>query len=74
MKRAILALALGAIALFGVSGPTSADNIDDYLQDSPGLYPWNPELAPRRLNCRVVEVPTMSRLGTAVIIQRRVCD
>ncbi len=75
MKLAIIATVSGTIALFGVSGPISAQDINDYRwHNSQGLYPWSPSWDPRRFNCRVVDIHTTNRWGTDVTIHRRVCD
>jgi hypothetical protein len=75
MRRAITAIALGAVALFGLGGPASAQDIDDYRwHNSRGLYPWSPSWDPSRSNCRVVDVRTTNRWGTEMTIHRRVCD
>jgi hypothetical protein len=76
MKPATIAVALAMVALFSVSGLASAqDTMNDYRwHSSQGLYPWSPSWDPRRHNCRVVEVRTMNRWGTDLVIHRRICD
>jgi len=72
MRRPIIGLTLGALALFGVSGPAFAQDIDDYRwHNSRGLYPWSPS---SQSNCRVVDIRTTNRWGTDLTIHRRVCD
>ena len=75
MTRAMIAAAVGAVALFGGSGSTSAEDMNDYRwHNSRGLYPWSPSWDPSRSNCRVVDIQTTNRWGTDVTVHRRVCD
>jgi len=74
MKLAITAT-LGVIALFSVSGPASAQDMNDYRwHNLRGQYPWNPGWDPRGYNCRIVDVRTTNRFGTEVTIHQRVCS
>jgi len=66
-------MAFVAVALVGISGPASAQDMDDYRwHNSRGLYPWSP--SGDRSNCRTVDVQTTNRWGTDLTIHRRICD
>jgi hypothetical protein len=65
LSMTAVAAALGAVALLGISGSSSAraNDID--------VYRWDHD---SRFDCRVIETRTTNRWGEDVTIRRRVCN